>query len=137
MYQKITIIGRLGSDPKMKYMPDGTPVTSFSVAANEKWNDDAGNKHEKTVWFRVSVWGAQAEPCHQYLSRGRQVYVEGKLAADDNGGPRLWQSNTGETRASFEVRASQVKFLSSGQGNAAGAPADADDDDDDADDVPF
>ena len=117
MYQKIIIIGNLGSDPEMRYMPDGTPVTSFSVATNRKWGGD--NPGEEVTWFRVSAWGRQAETCNQYLSKGRQVMVEGRLTPDrESGGPRLWQDNAGQTRASFELRAFTVQFLSGG--NEAG-----------------
>ena len=117
MYQKIIIIGNLGSDPEMRYMPDGTAVTSFSVATNRKWGGD--NPGEEVTWFRVSAWGRQAETCNQYLSKGRQVMVEGRLTPDrETGGPRLWQSNDGQTRASFELRAFTVQFLSGG--NEAG-----------------
>lgn len=111
MYSKVTIIGNLGADPEMRYMPDGTAVTNFSVATNRTWNDRDGEKHEETTWWRVSAWGKQAEVCHQYLKKGRQVLVEGRMRPDENGGPRVWTSNDGTPRASFEVTADIVKFL--------------------------
>ena len=113
MYQKIIIVGNLGRDPEMRYMPDGTAVTSFSVATNRSWNDrSTGQQVDETTWFRVSVWGRQAEPANQYLSKGRRVLVEGRLTPDrETGGPRLWTGQDGTVRASFEIRASTVQFL--------------------------
>jgi single-strand DNA-binding protein len=119
MYQKVTIIGNLGSDPQMRYTPDGTPVTSFSVATNRRWTDQSGEPQERTVWFRVSAWRKLAETCNQYLSKGRTVFVEGELEADaQSGGPRVWTDNSGNTRASYEIRAREVKFIGGGQGGA-------------------
>jgi len=128
MYQKVVIAGRLGNDPQMRYMQDGTPVTSFSVATNEVWSDkNSGEKRERTTWWRVTAWRKQAETCNQYLSKGRQVLVEGTLAADPNtGGPRLWTDQNGQTRASFELTAQVVRFIGSKGGEApaeGGAPA--------------
>ena len=94
MYQKVTIVGNLGTDPEMRYTPSGQAVTNFSVATNRRWTNNEGQMQEETVWFRVSVWGKQAESCNQYLSKGRQVFVEGRLRADENGGPRLWQDQS-------------------------------------------
>ncbi len=119
MYQKVTIIGNLGGDPEMRYMPDGTAVTSFSVATNRKWKNKNGEPGEETVWLRVSAWRRLAETTHQYLSKGRQVFVEGRLTADkETGGPRVWTGNDGQPCAGFELMALAVKFLSSGGGMA-------------------
>ncbi len=126
MYQKITIIGNLGGDPEMRYMPDGTPVTSFSVATNRRWKNSDGSQGEETVWFRVSAWRRLAETTNQYLSKGRQVFVEGRLTPDRaTGGPRIWTANDGTPRASYEITALEVKFLSGGgqPGGDAGATA--------------
>ena len=123
MYQKLVIAGNLGQDPEMRYMSDGQAVTNFSVACNRSWNDRAtGEQQEEVTWFRVSVWGRQAEAANQYLSKGRQVLVEGRLRPDPNtGGPRLWTRNDGSVGASFEVVADRVQFLgSNGNGNGAG-----------------
>jgi single-strand DNA-binding protein len=122
MYQKIVIAGNLGSDPQMRYTPSGVPVTSFSVATNRRWTDANGNSQEKTVWFRVTAWRKLAETCNQYLSKGRQVLVEGELEADpQTGGPRTWQDKEGRTRASYEITANVVRFLGGpGQGGAGG-----------------
>jgi single-strand DNA-binding protein len=113
MYQKVIIVGNLGGDPQMRYMPDGTAVTSFSVATNFSWTDrQSGQKVDETTWFRVSVWGRQAETANQYLSKGRRVLVEGRLTPDkETGGPRLWTGQDGTTRSSFELRADNVKFV--------------------------
>jgi len=82
MYQKIIVVGNLGRDPEMRYMPDGTAVTNFSIATNRRWTDrTTGQPAEETIWFRVSVWGRQAETANQYLSKGRQVLIEGRLVA--------------------------------------------------------
>lgn len=113
MYQKIIIVGNLGRDPEMRYMPDGTAVTSFSVATNRRWTDRAsGQPVDETTWFRVSVWGRQAETTNEYLAKGRKVLVEGQITPDRNtGGPRLWTAQDGTVRASFEIKADSVRFL--------------------------
>ena len=115
MYQKIVIVGNLGNDPEMRYMPDGTAVTSFSVATSQRWTDKAsGQPREETTWFRVSVWRNQAESANQYLSKGRKVLVEGRLKPDpQTGGPRTFIRNDGSVGASFEVTADTIRFLSS------------------------
>jgi single-strand DNA-binding protein len=111
MFQKIIFVGNLGRDPEMRYMQDGSPVTSFSVATNRKFTDRSGENRDETIWFRVSVWGRQAEICNEYLRKGRQVLVEGRLRADENGNPRIWNRQDGTPAASFEVNAQTVRFL--------------------------
>ncbi len=123
-YQSITIVGNLGRDPEMRYMENGTPVTNLNVACNRKWTDKAtGEAREEVTWFRVSVWGRQAEAANEYLSKGRQVLVEGRLRPDPNtGSPRLFTRQDGSMGASFEVVASRVQFLgSNGNGNGNGS----------------
>lgn len=116
MYQKIIIAGNLGKDPEMKYLPSGDPVCSFSVATNRKYTDKSGQKVEETTWFRVSVWGKQAETCNQYLKKGSKVLIEGRLQADKaTGGPRLWTRQDGTAGTSFEITAESVRFLSGGR----------------------
>ncbi len=115
MYQKLIIIGRLGRDPEMRYTPDGTPVTSFSVATDRRWTDANGQQQSRTVWFRVTAWRRLAETCNQYLTKGRLVMVEGEVME-----PRVYQSRDGEWRASLDVTANAVKFLG-GRGDT-GAP---------------
>ncbi len=111
MYHRIILVGNLGRDPEMRYTPSGQPVTNLSVATNRTYTDSSGSQVKETVWFRVSVWGKQAETCHQYLRKGRQVLVEGRLVADENGNPRVWTRQDGTPGASFEVTAQTVRFL--------------------------
>ncbi len=124
MYQKVTIVGNLGHDPELKYTAQGDAVTSFSVATNRKWTGADGQPAEETTWFRVSVWGKQAEACNQYLSKGRQCLIEGRLTPDrETGGPKIWEGQDGQARASFELRAITVQFL--GGGGKGDAPQQA------------
>ena len=128
MYQKIVVVGNLGGDPEMRYMPDGTAVTSFSVATSNSWTDKAtGQPVKETTWFRVSVWGRQGETANQYLSRGKKVLVEGRLKPDPaTGSPRTFQRQDGTVGASFEITASTVRFLSGRDedgGESAGVPS--------------
>ena len=112
MYQKIIIAGNLGRDPELRYTQDGTPVVNFSVATNRRWSNQDGSSGEETIWFRVSAWRRLAETCNQYLQKGRQVLVEGRLNVDSaTGGPRVWTGQDGNPRASFEITANTVKFL--------------------------
>ena len=111
-YQKLVIVGNLGRDPEMRYTPSGQAVTNFSVATNRQYTASSGEKVKETVWFRVSAWGRQAETCNQYLKTGSQVLVEGRLTADkETGGPRIWEANDGTQRASYEITAGSVVFL--------------------------
>ena len=96
MYHKVVIVGNLGGDPELRYTPSGQAVTNFSVATNRTWTDNNGNQQKETVWFRVSTWGKLAEVCNQYLSKGRQVMVEGRLRPDpETGGPRDFYCRAG------------------------------------------
>jgi single-strand DNA-binding protein len=121
MFHKVILVGNLGRDPEMRYTPGGQAVTTLSVASNRTYTDSSGNQVKQTIWFRVSVWGKQAESCHQYLRKGRQVLVEGRLNPDDNGNPRIWNAQDGTPRASFEVTAETVRFLGTG-GRDEGVP---------------
>ncbi len=113
MYHSITIVGRLGRKPEMRYTPSGQGVTSFSVATDHQYTNGQGERVEETVWFRVSVWGKQAEACNQYLDKGSKVLVEGRMTPDKKtGAPRIWESE-GKPATSYEVNASTVRFLSS------------------------
>jgi len=121
MYQKLTIVGNLGKDPELRYTPSGQAVCQFSVATSRKWTGSDGQPQEETVWLQVSTWGKQAETCNQYLSKGQKVLVEGRLTVDkQSGGPRVWQDQNGNWRASYEVNALEVKFLGGGQGSGSG-----------------
>lgn len=115
MYQKIIVAGNVGRDPEMRYMPDGTAVTSFSVATNRSWNDrQTGQRVDETTWFRVSVWGRRAEVANQYLAKGRQVLVEGRIKPDPStGGPKLFTRQDGTVGASFEIIADNFSFIGS------------------------
>jgi single-strand DNA-binding protein len=119
MYQTIIIAGNVGRDPEMRYTPSGQAVTSFSVATNRQYTNNNGETVKETIWFRISAWGKTGEICNQYLKKGSKVLVEGRLTADPaTGGPRVWTAQDGSTRASFEVYAQTVRFLSS-RGEAA------------------
>ena len=127
MYQKVIIVGNLGRDPEMRYTSSGQPVTNFSVATNRRWTNADGTPGEETVWFRVTAWGKLGETCNEYLSKGRQVFVEGRLSPDpETGAPRIWTGQDGVARASFEITAFTVRFLGRrGEGVAAGPEEEA------------
>jgi len=107
MWQQITLAGNLGGDPELRYTQDGTPVTSFSVAMNRRWSAQDGTTQEKTVWFRVTAWRRQAETCNEYLTKGQRVLVVGEVEE-----PSTWTDQEGKARASLEVQARNVTFLS-------------------------
>ncbi len=102
---KIMLIGNVGSDPEMRYTPNGKAVTSFRMATNYRYVGSDGARREETEWFRVSVWGKQAESCNQFLSKGKRVFVEGRLHS------RSWEGQDGQTRTSLEISANRVIFL--------------------------
>lgn len=106
---KVMLIGRLGQDPELKYTPSGSAVCNFSIATSESWTDKAGQKQEKTEWHRIVVWGKLAELCNQYLGKGRQAFVEGKLQT------RSWEDKEGQKKYTTEVMANTVQFLDSKQ----------------------
>ncbi len=135
MFHTVIIAGNLGRDPEMRYLPSGQAVTSFSVATNRQYTGSDGQPVKETTWFRVTVWGKQAEVCNQYLKKGRPVLVEGRLTGDTaTGGPRIWTRQDGTPAASFEVTASMVRFLGrasedggAGGGDYAEAPSSSED----------
>jgi len=102
---KITIIGNLGNEPEMRFTPSGRPVTSFRVATNWRYTTPEGERKEETEWFSVVAWGRLAEQCNQFLTKGRLVYVEGRLRL------RTWEGQDGQRRARNEIVADRVKFL--------------------------
>jgi single-strand DNA-binding protein len=123
MYHTIIIVGNLGRDPEMRYTPSGQAVTNLSVASSRKYTGSDGTLVQETIWFRISVWGKQAETCNQYLRKGSKVLVEGRLVPDPKtGGPRVWQGQNGPG-ASFEVSAGTVRFLSSRSDDEGGYQA--------------
>ena len=103
MHQHLTLVGYLGGEPTLRFTAKGDPVTTFSLAVSG-YNDD-------TTWFRISVWGKQAESCDKFLHKGSLVLVTGRLTHDDKGNPRTYQRKDGTWAASFEVNASNVRFL--------------------------
>lgn len=114
MYQHIVIVGNLGKDPEMRYTPSGQAVTNLSVATNRQYTSSNGERVKETTWFRVSVWGKQAESTNQYLRRGSKVLIEGRLTPDQStGGPKVYTRQDGSTGAAFEINAVRVVFLSS------------------------
>lgn len=113
MYHTLVLVGNVGRDPEMRFTPSGQPVTSFSVATNRQYTNNAGEAVKETIWFRVTAWGKTGEVCNQYLKKGSKVLVEGRLTPDGaTGGPRIWTKQDGTPGASFEVTASTVRFLS-------------------------
>ena len=114
MFHTLIFVGNVGRDPEMRYTPAGQAVTSFSVACNRQYTTNNGETVKETIWFRVSAWGKQAEICNQYLKKGSKVLVEGRLTPDkETGGPRIWNSQDGSARSSYEVTAQTVRFLTS------------------------
>lgn len=110
-FNKIILVGNLGRDPELRYTPQGTPVCSFTVATNEKRKDRAGEMQDITTWFRVTLWGRQAETASQYLTKGRPVYIEGRLRLDE------YTDREGNKRQSLEVNATDLHFIGGGRGD--------------------
>ncbi len=102
---KVMIIGNLGRDPEMRYTPSGRSVTNFSVATNRTWNTSDGERHTETEWFNVVAWSNLAEICNQYLTKGQQVYVEGRLQT------RHWEDTAGKKHTSIEIVANTMIIL--------------------------
>ncbi len=111
---KVILVGRLGGDPEMRYTNTGMAVGKLNIATSENWTDKNSQKQERTEWHRIVVWGKLAEICNQYLKKGRQIYVEGRLQT------RSWDDKNGTKRYTTEVVASTVQFLGSGTGAGAG-----------------
>ncbi len=111
---KVILVGNLGADPEMKYTASGTPLCKFRLATTEVFKDRDGNQQERTEWHRITAWGKLAEICGQYLSKGRQVYVEGSLRTTS------WDDQSGNKRFMTEVVARDVQFLSGGGGASSG-----------------
>ena len=116
-FNKIILVGNLGRDPELRYTPQGTPVCSFSLATNERRKDRAtGDNNDITTWFRVTLWGRQAETASQYLTRGRPVYIEGRLRVEE------WTDRDGKPRHTLEVNATDMQFIGGGRAEEGGAP---------------
>ena len=112
-FNKIIIVGYLGRDPELRYTTDGTPVCDFSVATTERKKDKSGEFQDTTTWFRITAWRKLAEIAEQYLRKGKQVYIEGRLSQ------REYHDRDGNTRTSLEVQASDLQFIGS-RGDEAG-----------------
>ena len=138
-FQKLMIVGNLGRDPEMRYLADGKAVTNFSIASNRQYTSN-GERVKETTWFRITVWGRQAETCNEYLRSGSQVLIEGRLTPDkETGSPRVYQRNDGGYGSSYEVTADRVIFLTRA-GGAGGIQSEfpgPDEVKDDDDDIPF
>lgn len=104
-FNRIILVGNLGRDPELKYTTQGTPVCNFTMATNEKRKDRNGEMQDVTTWFRVTLWGRQAENASQYLTKGRPVYIEGRLRVEE------WTDRDGKPRHTLEVHASDMQFL--------------------------
>jgi single-strand DNA-binding protein len=118
MYHSITLVGRLGRDPGLKYLGDGTAVADFPMAVDQGWGDK-----KTTIWVRVTAWRKTAENVAQYLKKGSMVLVEGEFSPDkETGGPRVWQGRDGVSKASYEITANEVRFLSTA-GDSGGQQA--------------
>jgi single-strand DNA-binding protein len=118
MVNKVILIGNLGRDPEIKYTSGGQAVTNLRIATSRSWTDkQSGQRKEETEWHRVEVWGKQAETCSQYLTKGRQVFVEGRIKTD-----KFQDKQTGQDRYSTKIVAEDVRFIGGGNGQRAGAP---------------
>ena len=139
MVNKVILIGNLGRDPEVRSTPSGQPVASFSLATNRRWRDRDGNRQEQTEWHNIVCWGRQAEIAGQYLTKGKQIYVEGRLQT------RSWEDRqSGEKRYRTEIVCDNFQMLGSRSGfdDGPGGPAggygqEADAGQPDDDDIPF
>lgn len=113
-FNKITIIGNLGRDPELRYTPQGTAVCDFSVAVNDRKRDKAGEWQDVTTWFKITFWGKQAENASKYLTKGKPVYVEGRLQVEE------WTDRDGNNRFTLAIQGSDMHFLSEGRGENTG-----------------
>jgi single-strand DNA-binding protein len=109
-FNKIILVGNLGRDPELRYTTQGTPVCNLSIATSEKRKDKTGEWQDQTTWFRVTLWGRQAELASQYLSKGRPVYVEGRLRVEE------WTDRDGKPRYTLEVHGTDMQFIGAGPG---------------------
>ncbi len=111
-YNRLIVVGNLGRDAELRYTPGGAAVCKFSVACNETWTDKQGQKQERTEWFSVDLWGKQAESLTEFLRKGKQVLVEGRMSTDE------WTDKDGQKRKTVKVRADRIVLL----GSAGGRP---------------
>jgi len=133
---KVILVGNLGKDPEVKFTKTGLAVASFSIATTEKWKTKDGESHKKTEWHRISAWGKLGEVCGEYLAKGKQVYIEGKLQTKE------WEDKEGIQRQTTEIVASNMVMLGQGRGDdtasASSQEAHGDNNEDNEDDdIPF
>jgi len=114
---KAILIGNLGRDPELRYTQSGQAVANFTLATSESWNSKEGNREERTEWHRIVTWGRTAELCAQYLSKGRTVFVEGRIQT------REWENKEGQKQRTTEIVAQTVRFLGSPRGATGPAPS--------------
>jgi single-strand DNA-binding protein len=112
---KVILVGNLGRDAELRYTPGGAAVATIHMATTEVWNDKGGQRQEKTEWHRVVVWGKQAESLSEYLTKGKQIYIEGRLQT------RQWDDKDGNKRYTTEIRSDRIVLLSGGGGGGRGA----------------
>ena len=120
---KVMVIGHLGRDPEMRYTPSGRPVTTFTVAVSRSWNTADGERRSETEWFNVVAWGNLAEICKQYLHKGQQVYIEGRLQT------RQWEDKEGQKHKNVEVVANEMMMLGDRRDNSKSSEEDDQEDD--------
>ncbi|VAW39026.1 Single-stranded DNA-binding protein [hydrothermal vent metagenome] len=117
---KVILVGRLGADPEIRYTPSGAAVANFTLATSENWKDKDGNKQEKTEWHRIVAFAKLAEICGQYLNKGKQIYIEGRIQT------RQWEDRDGNKKYTTEIVANQMQMLGSpGQNQQQAAPGGA------------
>ena len=115
---KVILVGNLGRDAELRYTPGGAAVATLNLATTEVWNDKGGQRQEKTEWHRIVLWGKQAESLQEYLTKGKQIYVEGRLQT------RQWDDKDGNKRYTTEIKADRVTLLGGGGGGGRGASMD-------------
>ncbi len=120
-FNKITIVGNLGRDPELRYTPQGNAVCNFSVATNEKRRDKTGELQDATTWFKITLWGKQAENASKFLTKGSPIYIEGRLRVEE------WSDRDGKSRYTLEVQATDMQFLGNQRGEEISMSHTADD----------
>jgi single-strand DNA-binding protein len=115
---KVILVGNLGRDAELRYTPGGAAVATLNLATTEVWNDKGGQRQEKTEWHRIVLWGKQAESLQEYLTKGKQIYVEGRLQT------RQWDDKDGNKRYTTEIKADRITLLGGGGGGGRGAATD-------------
>ena len=115
---KVILVGNLGRDAELRYTPGGAAVATLNLATTEVWNDKGGQRQEKTEWHRIVLWGKQAESLQEYLTKGKQIYVEGRLQT------RQWDDKDGNKKYTTEIKADRITLLGGGGGGGRGASID-------------